>query len=70
MAAHLGLTEAQKGMVAKARCASQLKLESSLGDDDGPWSSKASSSPGESVEDALDRRDERAEVLETDGAAG
>ena len=40
---HLGLTEAQKGMVAKARCASQLKLESSLGDDDGPWSSKASS---------------------------
>ena len=63
MAAHLGLTETQKGMVAKARCASQLKLESSLGDDDGPWSSKASAYPGESLEDALDRHDERAEVL-------
>ena len=63
MAAHLGLTETQKGLVAKARCASQLKLESSLGDDDAPWSSKAAASPGESVEEALDRREEHAEVL-------
>src|SRR5271165_586475 len=57
VAAPLGLTDTQKGMIAKARCASQLKLESSRGDDDGPWSSGASSCPGESVEEALDRRD-------------
>ena len=63
VAAHLGLTETQKDMVAKARCASQLKLESSLGDDEGPWTSNASASPGESVEDTLDRCDERTEVL-------
>ena len=33
VAAYLGLTETQKGLVAKAHRASQLKLESSLGDD-------------------------------------
>ena len=63
VAAHLGLTETQKGLVAKARNASQLKLESSLGDDDEPWSARTAASPGESVEESLDRRDERAEVM-------
>ena len=33
------------------------------------WSSKASACPGESVEDALDRHDERAEVLKQIGPA-
>ena len=58
---HLGLTDAQKGLVAKARCASQLKLESSLGDEGdlvfGPSSTR------ETAWRTRSRCDERAEVL-------
>jgi RNA polymerase primary sigma factor len=63
VAAHLGLSDTQKGMVAKARCASQLKLESCLGDDEAPWSSRAAASSSDSVEDVLDQSEERAEVM-------
>jgi RNA polymerase primary sigma factor len=63
IAAHLELTETQKELVTKAHCASQLKLESSLGDDEVPWSSRTCAWAEESVEDGLDRREERAEVL-------
>ncbi len=63
VAAHLGLTEAQKVLVAKARRASQLKLESSLGDEDGAWSADESVDPGLGPESRLEHCDERAEVL-------
>jgi RNA polymerase primary sigma factor len=63
IAAELGLTEIQKSLVAKARRASQLKLESSLGDDEGSWSPDESEDPAEAPEAALEQNEERAEVL-------
>jgi RNA polymerase primary sigma factor len=63
VASHLGLTEAQKRMVARARRAAQLKLESSLGEQDGSWSPDQSMDLSTSPEAALESRDEKAEIL-------
>jgi RNA polymerase primary sigma factor len=63
IAAHLGLTETQKGLVAKARRASHLKLESGLGDEDGSWSPDDSMDGGLEPAAALELSDERAEIL-------
>jgi RNA polymerase primary sigma factor len=63
VASYLGLTEAQKGMVARAHRAAQLKLESSLGDQDGSWSPEESMDLSTSPEAALETRDEKAEIL-------
>jgi RNA polymerase primary sigma factor len=59
----MGLTETQRGLVAKARRASQLKLESSLGDDDGSWSSDETMDPSDAPEAALEQEEERSEIL-------
>ena len=63
VAAHLGLTENQKGLVAKARRASQVKLESSLGDEDASWSPDDSMNYTQSPETAMEISEDRAEVL-------
>jgi RNA polymerase primary sigma factor len=63
VAAYLGLSETQKGLVAKAHRARQLKLESSLGDGHGTWSPEESADATEAVEDSYEISDERAEVL-------
>jgi RNA polymerase primary sigma factor len=63
VAAHLGLTETQKGLVAKAQRARQLRLESGLGDEQGAWSPEESAESREGVENALEVNDERMEVL-------
>jgi RNA polymerase primary sigma factor len=63
VAAHLGLTENQKGLVAKARRASQLKLESSLGEEDASWSPDESMNYAQSPETAMEISEDRAEVL-------
>ncbi len=63
VAAHLGLTENQKGLVAKARCASQLKLENSLGDEGASWSPDESMASAPAPETALESGEDRAEVL-------
>ena len=63
VAAYLGLSETQKGLVAKARCASQLKMESSLGEE-GAWSSEPVFELRGEPWKILDRSDERAEVLQ------
>ena len=43
VAAYLGLTDNQKSMVAKARCASRLKLDSGIGEEEVIWSTEESS---------------------------
>jgi RNA polymerase primary sigma factor len=63
VASQLGLTETQKVMVVRARRATQLKLESSLGDQDGSWSPDESMDSATSPEAALEIRDEKAEIL-------
>ena len=63
VAAHLGLTENQKSLVAKARRASQLKLESSLGDEDASWSPDESMNCSQAPETAMEISEDRAEVL-------
>ncbi len=63
VAAHLGLTENQKGLVEKARRASQLKLESSLGDEDSSWSPDESMADSPAPETAVEIGEDRAEVL-------
>ncbi len=63
VAAHLGLTDNQKGLVAKARHASQLKLESSLGDEDASWSPDESLAYAQAPETAMEIGEDRAEVL-------
>ncbi|QEH38473.1 RNA polymerase sigma factor SigA [Aquisphaera giovannonii] len=67
VAAHLGLSEVQKGMVDKARRAGQLKLESNLGDDGDSWSPDEAVDTSETPNIDLDRADERAEVLKRMG---
>jgi RNA polymerase primary sigma factor len=64
VAAHLGLTENQKGLVAKARRASQLKLESSLGDEDASWSPDELTNYAQSPETAMEISEDRAEILQ------
>jgi RNA polymerase primary sigma factor len=63
VAAYLGLTETQKGLVAKAHRARQLKLESSLGEGHGAWSPEESADATDAVENSYELGDERAEVL-------
>jgi RNA polymerase primary sigma factor len=63
VAAYLDLSETQKGLVAKAHRARQLKLESSLGDSHGAWSPEDSTDVTEAVEDSYEVSDERAEIL-------
>jgi RNA polymerase primary sigma factor len=63
VAAYLGLSETQKGLVAKAHRARQLKLESGLGDEHCAWSPEESADAAEAVEDSYEVSDERAEVL-------
>ena len=63
IAAQLGLTEAQKSLVAKARRASHLKLESGLSDDDGSWSPDDSMDGSPEPDAAFELSDERAEIL-------
>ena len=63
VAAQLGLTEAQKSLVAKARTASHLKLESGLSDEDGSWSPDESTDGGLEPDAAFELSDERAEIL-------
>jgi RNA polymerase primary sigma factor len=64
VASHLGLSETQKELVAKAHRARQIKLESSLGDEEGSWSLDESTDSGEGMEDTLEVTDERAEMLQ------
>jgi RNA polymerase primary sigma factor len=63
IADHLGLSEMQKNLVAKAHRATQLKLESSLGTDEGPWSADECMDGGQSPEITLELNDERDGVL-------
>jgi len=63
VAAHLGLTDSQKSLVAKARRASQLKLESGLCDEDDSWSADESMNCGQAPEAALEISEDRAEIL-------
>jgi RNA polymerase primary sigma factor len=63
VAAHLGLTDNQKGLVAKAHRASQLKLESSLGDEDTSWLTDESTNCGQAPETAMEISEDRAEIL-------
>jgi RNA polymerase primary sigma factor len=63
VAEHLGLTEMQKGLVVKARRASQLKLESSLSDEDRSWTADRTMDSVDGPEAALELSDDREEVL-------
>jgi RNA polymerase primary sigma factor len=63
VAASLGLSETQKGLVAKARCASQVKLESCLGDEEALWSPDGSQDVCDAPDATLEFDEERAEVL-------
>jgi RNA polymerase primary sigma factor len=63
VAEQLDLTETQKGLVAKARRANQLKLESGVGDDDEYWSPDDSIDPAVGPTTALEASDERSDLL-------
>ena len=63
VAAHLGLTENQKDLVAKARRASQLKLESNVGDEDVSWPLDESTNCSQMPETAVEISEDRTEVL-------
>ena len=63
VAAYLGLTEMQKGLVAKARRASQLKLESSLSDEDRSWTADRTMDSVDGPGAALELSDDREEIL-------
>jgi RNA polymerase primary sigma factor len=63
VAEQLDLTETQKGLVAKARRANQLKLESGVGDDDEYWSPDDSIDPAVGPTSALESSDERTDLL-------
>jgi RNA polymerase primary sigma factor len=62
VATQLGLTDTQKGLVAKAHRARQLKLESCLGDEQGSWSADESDHTGQHMEQALEFGDDRQEL--------
>jgi len=63
LAEQLDLTETQKGLVAKARRANQLKLESGVGDDEEYWSPDDSIDPAVGPTTALESSDERSDLL-------
>src|SRR5271157_5582065 len=52
------------GLVTKARRASQLKLESSLGDEDASWSPDELTNYAQSPETAMEIGEDRAEILQ------
>jgi RNA polymerase primary sigma factor len=63
VAAHLGLTDNQKNLVAKARRATQLRLESSFGDEDVSWSPDESMNCSQAPETVMEMSEDRAEIL-------
>ncbi|MFO0949944.1 MAG: RNA polymerase sigma factor RpoD/SigA [Isosphaeraceae bacterium] len=65
VAVSLGLTDAQKGLVEKARRARQLRLESGGGEDGGNWSPDESvdDNNGESPDAMLEADDERQSLM-------
>lgn len=63
IAGALGLTEAQKELVAKAQRASALKLEGSLGDEDESWSADEAMDGCEAPGAALESADDRSELF-------
>ena len=63
VASYLGLTENQMSLVAKARRASQIRLESSLGDEDTSWSPDESMSCSQGPATAMEMSEDRTEIL-------
>jgi RNA polymerase primary sigma factor len=63
IAEYLDLSENQKSLVAKARRASQLKLESSLGDDDAAWSPDDSIDGAAAPDSTMERSEDQTEIL-------
>jgi RNA polymerase primary sigma factor len=62
VASSMGLSEAQTFMVSRARRATQLKLENNLTDQDGSWSPDEAMDDAVSPEEALEIREESAEI--------
>jgi RNA polymerase primary sigma factor len=60
----LGLSEAQRDLVAKARRAMQLRLESGGGDDAGSWSPDESTADGQAPDEAVADADEQRSLLQ------
>ncbi len=63
VAVSLGLTEAQKALVEKAKRARQLRLESGGGDEAGAWSPDESAADREPPDAAIEADDERQNLL-------
>jgi RNA polymerase primary sigma factor len=63
VASHLGLSEIQKDLVAKAQRARQLKLENYLGDEQAYWPLDQSADSSDRRDEALEVADEHVEVL-------
>ena len=59
----LGLSEAQRDLVEKARRATQLRLESGGGDDSGSWSPDESTADEEAPDEAVAAADEQRSLL-------
>ncbi len=63
LATFLGLTETQKGLVAKAHQARHLKLESAIGTGLGRWSPEETMNRSEAVDSMLEADEERMMLL-------
>jgi RNA polymerase primary sigma factor len=63
VAASLGLTDAQKGLVEKALRATQLRLENGGGEDGGSWSPDESSDDSDAPGAAIEADDERQDLM-------
>ncbi len=63
VAAYLELTENQKALIAKARRASRLTLESGLADEEVSWSSDDSMNCNHAPETAMEISEDRTEIL-------
>jgi RNA polymerase primary sigma factor len=63
IATHLGLSEMQKSLVAKARRANQVKLESGVADEDDYWSPDDSVDPDDGPTAELESGDDREDLL-------
>ena len=63
VAAYLGLTENQKSLVAKARRATRLKLESGLGEEDASWTTDETMGLGQAPESTMEMSEDRTEIL-------
>jgi RNA polymerase primary sigma factor len=62
VASRLGLTETQKSLIAKARRASHLKLESSFADDGNHWSANKLDDSQDTPETAIEAEEDRREL--------